>query len=82
MCNCGSGGNCQSQETELRKLRVSIKTLQRTTTDTELKKEYREQALAIDTILERIKESDWCITTEEVRQIRNYIRGEQAKSNK
>ena len=81
MCDCGNKGNCQAQESELRRLRVKVKTLQRTTKDTELKKEYREQAIAIDTILEHIRESGWCITGEELRQIRNYIKGEQAKSN-
>lgn len=83
MCDCNKvTGVCSEQVRELKRLRVEIKTLQRVSTNSVKKKEYRQKALDIETLIEHYSESKECPGREVITQVRNYVKNEQAESNK
>lgn len=82
MCDCAGTGKCESQVKELNRFKVRIKTLQRTTKNGNKRKEYREKYISVESLISYYTTSEDCPSGREIEGIRNYIRNEQAKSNK
>lgn len=83
MCGCqGNTGKCPEQIKQLERLKVKIKTLQRTTEDRSKRKEYREKYIHTENLINHYKESGECPEPNIINQIKNYTKNEQAKGNK